>query len=118
MLLKRLWRDQRGFVATTDMILIVTIVVLGTIVGLATLRNSVVQEFGDLATAVGRLDQTYFYFGNLKGTVPFQANQFGARVWGSGYTDWPDFGDVPDPVNQPPAGISVTEAPIKEGTGL
>ena len=115
MLLKRLWHDQRGFVATTDLILIVTIAVLGTIVGLATLRNSVVQEFGDLATAIGRLNQSYSYTGNVYD--PDDSDAY-AEVAGSDYTDEPDFGDLPDDPDQPPAGISVIRPAINEGESL
>ncbi len=126
MLLKRLWRDQRAFVATTDLILIFTIAVLGTIVGLATLRNSVVQEFGDLGAALGSLNQSYHYSGNDDGTVPadphdpdqWGSDDFGAWVPGSSYHDQPDFGDGEDPPGQPPAGISVTEGPTPEGDSL
>ena len=115
MLLKKIWTDQRGFVATTDLILIASILVLGMIVGLATLRNSVVQEFGDLATALGRLNQSYSYTGNVYD--PEDSDAY-AEVAGSDYTDEPDFGDLPDVAGQPPAGISVTEPPIDEGTPL
>ncbi len=117
MLVKRLWHDQRGFVATTDLILIVSIAVLGTIVGLATLRNSVVQEFGDLATAIGSLNQSYEYTGN-DWTDP-KCSGASASVPGSSYTDQPDFCDEGgDQPNEPPAGISVTVKPINEGTPL
>ena len=113
--MQRLWRDQRGFVATTDLILIFTIVMLGTIVGLATLRNSVVQEFGDLGSAVGRLNQSYWYEGH---EYESDDSLTEARVAGSRYTDRRDFGDVDDPDGQPPSGISVTEEPRAEGEEL
>ncbi len=113
MLLKRFWRDQRGVVATTDLILIATILVLGTIVGLATLRNSVVQEFGDLATAIGNLNQGYEYTGNEFGNPATDASY--ATVEGSSYTDNPDFCDEPDEPNEEPAGINVQVSPINEG---
>ncbi len=118
MLLKRLWQDQRGFVATTDLILIVTIAILGTIVGLATLRNSVVQEFGDLATAIGRLNQSYMFTESEYNADTDDPNSAYAWVAGSDYTDNPDFGDLPDVSNEPPAGISVTRPAINEGDPL
>lgn len=117
MLLKRLWHDRRGFVATTDLILIITIVVLGTIVGLATVRDSVVQEFGDLATAIGRLNQTYRYTGN-RWDDPAPNSAAFAEVFGSDYNDEPDFCEEEDVQGQAPAGIDVSEAPINEGAGL
>ena len=56
---RQLWRDETGFVATADLVLITTIVVLGLLVGLVTLRDQVLQELGDVATAVGQLNQSY-----------------------------------------------------------
>ena len=117
MLLKRFWHDQRGVVATTDLILIATILVLGTIVGLATLRNSVVQEFGDLATAIGSLNQSYSYSGNVAGDPDStDPNAFYATVEKSSYTDEPDFCDGTDGAGTPPAGMNVTVGPKKEGS--
>lgn len=55
----RLWREDDGFLASADLILVTTIVVLGMLVGLVTLRDQVLQELGDLATAVGQLNQSY-----------------------------------------------------------
>ncbi|MDY0168267.1 MAG: hypothetical protein RBS80_17090 [Thermoguttaceae bacterium] len=116
MLLKRFWRDQRGFVATTDLILIFSIAVLGTIVGLATLRNSVVQEFGDLATAIGSLNQSYEFDESEYEADPGDPNSFRAWVAGSDYTDNPDFCDGPDTADEPPAGINVTVTASSEGS--
>jgi len=114
--IRRFWRDRAGFVATTDLILISAIVVIGMIVGLVTFRNQVVQEFGDLSTAVGRLNQSYRYSGsndaNSDGN-PDDPSQ--CYVAGSSYTDQPDFGDDPDLPGQPPAGISVDGQPGAEG---
>jgi len=56
---RELWQDETGFVATADLVLVTTIVVLGLIVGLVTLRDQVLQELGDVATAVGQLNQSY-----------------------------------------------------------
>jgi len=110
--LRRFWRDQRGFLATTDLILLATIVVIGTIVGLVTFRNQVVQEFGDAATALGSLNQSYEYQGCGEEGVTEH------WVAGSTYQDNPDFGDDGDPNNQAPAGISVQAAPILETQNL
>ena len=60
-LLKVLWHDQRGFVYSMDVILVSTILALGTIVGLVCLRDQVLQELSDVANAVGSLNQSYSY---------------------------------------------------------
>ena len=114
MLLKQIWRDERAFVASIDLIFIAVIVALGTIVGLTTFRDQVVQEFGDLATAIGRLNQSYEYDGCtyddplLTGTT--------AEVAGSSYVDQPDFCEVEDVDGDPPAGISVSVGAMPEGS--
>ncbi len=110
MLLKRLWRDETGFLASTDLILLTVILTLGMIVGLTAFRDQVVQEFGDLATAVGRLNQSYQYQGCGEEGVTDH------WVAGSDYTDEPDFCEVADVADQPPAGISVSVAPNAEGS--
>ena len=42
-----------------DYILAVTILVIGGVVGLVTVRDAVVQNFGDLAVALAMIDQSY-----------------------------------------------------------
>lgn len=114
----RLWRDQSGFIATTDLVLVATIVVIGLIVGLVEYRNQVVQEFGDLAGAVGHLNQSYTYEGSdfdftFPGDPPVTKHYF---VAGSSFTDQPDFGDADPTAGQEPPGISVRGAPGDENT--
>ena len=58
-LLTKLWRDQRGFSTALSTIMLATIVAIGAVVGLATLRDQLVQEFGDVATALENLDQSF-----------------------------------------------------------
>ena len=58
-ILQQLWNDERGAIFSMELILIATLVVIGIIVGLATLRDSVVGELGDTAAAVGQVNQSY-----------------------------------------------------------
>jgi Flp pilus assembly pilin Flp len=89
-LLKRLWKDQRGAVTSMAVILLYTILVLGATVGLITLRDQIVQEYGDLAVALDSLNQNWL--------IP-----------GDPDVGWTDdtrlFGDPPgnDDVGEPPA---------------
>lgn len=57
--MKKLWHDERGFVNSTELLLIATLAVLGLIVGLATLRDSIISELGDTSSAVGAANQSY-----------------------------------------------------------
>ena len=54
-------RGEEGFLLSTEALLIGTITVLGLIVGLAEVRNAVVQELGDFSQAVAFLTQDYAY---------------------------------------------------------
>ena len=54
---------QGGFVIATELVLIVSILVLGLVIGLTTIRDSVNAEMQDVASAVGALDQTYVIMG-------------------------------------------------------
>ncbi len=68
----RLWRDQRGETSAMAMLLLTTVVALGAIAGLATLRDHLVQELGDAAAAIDNLDQSYSTpFGEFMDPGPF-----------------------------------------------
>ena len=49
----------RGSTSAMSLLLLTSIVVLGSVVGLVTLRDQIVQELGDLAIALESLDQSY-----------------------------------------------------------
>jgi hypothetical protein len=56
-------RSEDGFLLSSEALLIATIAVLGLLVGLVSIRDSVVQELGDFSQAIALLDQSYFYPG-------------------------------------------------------
>lgn len=110
----KLWKDQNASVISTELILIATIAVIGLIVGLATFRNSLVQELGDSAVAISVLNQSYLYetdldpgAGGVQNTVtvgfaffdvPLQSEdearvEVTVTVFDSMYTDMNDFCD-------------------------
>ncbi len=78
-------RSEEGFVLSTEAVLIGTILVLGMIVGLAEIRNAVVQELGDYSLAVAQLSQDFEY------TSVSSANVAGEiATAGSTFTDGTD----------------------------
>ena len=107
-LLRRLWNDEAGFVVSSELVLIATILVIGLIVGLTSLRNQVVQELTDTGQAIGAVSQGYTFYGTSKASV--------AQTDASSWDDKADFCQTTPP-NQDtaagvePAGISVREAP-------
>ncbi len=86
--LRHLWNDESGFIVSSDLLLISTILVIGLLVGLATVRDQIVQELGDVAVAVGNLNQSYSFAAH---NVTFHGFTF--SVAGSSFADTSDFGE-------------------------
>ena len=60
-ILQRLWADEAGFAVSAELVMICTILVLGSIVGLTTVRDQLVQELADVAAAIGTVNQSYSF---------------------------------------------------------
>ena len=60
-LINQLRNDENGFVISAELVLVGTILVLGMIVGLTELSFNVNQELEDLGSAIGGINQTYYY---------------------------------------------------------
>lgn len=56
---KRLWADQAGFVVSAELVLVATVLVLGLLVGMSTLRDSITNELADVAGAFDDVVQSY-----------------------------------------------------------
>ena len=94
---RSLWNDEAGFIVSAELVLVATILVIGMIVGLVTVRNQVVQELVDIGQAIGNISQTYAYGGINKVNV--------AMTDGSSYNDVVDFCQQPGAqANFAPAG--------------
>jgi hypothetical protein len=57
----RLWSEQDGAIVSAEIMLVATILVIGVIVGLKSVRDSVVTELADVAQAIANVDQSYSY---------------------------------------------------------
>jgi len=82
--LQHLWNEETGAIISAEIVLIMTILVIGVIVGLKSVRDSVVSELADVAQAIANLDQSYSFSG-VCGHAAFTA--------GSQFVDLPDFCD-------------------------
>jgi hypothetical protein len=103
-LFRRLWADEAGFIISAELVLVATILVIGMIVGLTSLRNQVVQELVDVGQAIGSLSQTYAFAGAKKCEV--------GLTDGSSYVDKADFCQSQwQSSGSEPGGISVTMWP-------
>ena len=61
--IKRLWNEETGAIISAEIMLVATILVLGVIVGLKSVRDSVVTELADVAQAIANVSQSYCYSG-------------------------------------------------------
>lgn len=78
------WSDERGSVLSAELVFLVSLLALGLIVGVKSLRDSAITEWADFAQAIGNLDQSY----NIPDSAPGMAIPDG-----SGFEDLRDFCD-------------------------
>ena len=82
--MRKLFNDEAGFVISAELVLVLTIAVLGMVVGLASVRDAINAELVDLSNAFGAIDQTYSVRGSFKDSNTAKPH---ARVAGFGFGD-------------------------------
>jgi hypothetical protein len=75
LLLKRLWRDERGVVLSAEAVLLGSIGVIGAVVGLGTVTHAVNEELEETAFAIRSLDQSYCIRGH-RGCAAWTAGSY------------------------------------------
>lgn len=90
-MIPHLFADETGFVISTELVLVATILGLGLIVGQATLREQVVTELSDVADAVSAIDQGFAYS---------EVSGHSASSSGTIFDDTSDFCDASDSGSQ------------------
>ena len=101
-MVRKLWNDQGGFIISAELVLVATIVVIGMIVGLTSVRNQVVQELVSVGQAIGALSQSYAF-------TPVQGTDCHNFAWtnGSEYIDTVHYCEARQCPGQEPGGINV-----------
>ncbi len=102
-LFQKLYHDTAGVAVSTEIILLMMILVFGLIAGNVSLRDAVNQEAADTGLAINNINQSYSYAGNTIVGV--------GTVAGSEFADESDENDGADTTGSEPAGLSI-EAPI------
>ncbi len=72
-MLQKLWNDECGLIISAELVLVLTICVLGVIVGLSQVVLAVNEELLDVAHAIGSLNQSFRvpgFTGCVKGPGP------------------------------------------------
>ncbi|MEQ8789781.1 MAG: hypothetical protein RIC55_26035 [Pirellulaceae bacterium] len=59
--LRRLWRDEAGFVLSTEMTMVASVLVLGLTAGVVSVRDQLVQELADVSMAISSYNQSYSF---------------------------------------------------------
>lgn len=87
-MLRQLLNDEAGFIVSAELVLVATLLVLGLIVGMSQVQHAVNEELNDVAHALGRLNQSYYFTGFVarKGTT----NGVKSIFYGSSFKDAPD----------------------------
>ncbi|MGC3969425.1 MAG: hypothetical protein QM775_19320 [Pirellulales bacterium] len=111
-LFERLWNEEAGAIVSAEIMLIASILVIGVIVGLAAVRDSLVTELADVAQALANVNQSYSYSG-VTGHHTFTG--------GGSFYDATDFCDTQwansDKGNSKCVSICSGGAPTSEGNG-
>jgi len=81
LVLQRLWKEEAGAIVSSELVLIATLLVIGVVTGLSSVRTAVVTELGDVADAIGTINQS-FSFGGTTGHH--------SATSASAFTDTPD----------------------------
>ncbi len=85
-MLRALLADDSGAVISAELVLVLTILVIGVIVGLSEVAVAVNTELNDISNAIGALQQSY-YFTGFKGTGALGVGKDKSAVSGSRYID-------------------------------
>jgi len=89
-MLRQLFDDDSGNVCSAELMLIMTIMTIGTLVGMKSFRDSTATEFADFGQALSSLDQSYF-LAAITVTLP---NGSVYTTASSSFDDGPDFCDT------------------------
>ncbi len=104
-LMRQLWQDEAGVIVSTEIILVLMILVFGLIAGMVSLRDAVTQELADTGLMVNELNQSYSFTGNQNTAGAAGVN---AQTPSSVFADNTDINDGGDTAATLPAGVSIS----------
>lgn len=84
--------DEAGFIISSELVLVATILVIGLIVGLSEVQHAVVAELNDVGEAIGSLNQSYLFTGFSAAKTNGGVGNGGlkSRTFGSAFSDQGD----------------------------
>ncbi len=69
-LLRRFWGDDRGVIISTELILVIGILIFGIIAGIVALRNSIIASFVNIGNTLVEIVPSFTYSGFVVGGLP------------------------------------------------
>lgn len=84
-MLRSLWQDEHGGVISLEIVLVGSILGIGLVTGLASVRDAVITELADIAGSVGSMDQGMSIMG---------ANSASSSTASMSFQDTHDTGDT------------------------
>ena len=63
---RELWQDDYGVVISAELVFILTILVIGLLVGWSQVQHTIVSELDDVGQAIGKVNQSFTYSGFTK----------------------------------------------------
>lgn len=107
-MLKAIWIDETGVIISTELVLLLTILVIGMIVGLTTLRDSLATEFADIGQSISNMNQSFNYSG---------VQGHGAFTSGGTFSDLLDFCDAATTTSAQTSKCVVVNVPAQPEAG-
>ncbi|MFM7056298.1 MAG: hypothetical protein ACKO2P_05180 [Planctomycetota bacterium] len=62
-------RNEHGYILSSEFLLLATVTVLGLLVGIVSVRDSLLLELQEIADVIGKLNQSYSYTGVSNGDI-------------------------------------------------
>ncbi|ADB15771.1 hypothetical protein Psta_1088 [Pirellula staleyi DSM 6068] len=112
-LLAQMWNEEDG-VLSFEWTMLASLLTIGTVAGLAAVRDSVIDEMGDVAQAMVTLDQSYYIQPPLSVTVHTVGNNgyYGpSGAASSQFVDAAQFEDCGRADTRRQGGMKITEFP-------
>ena len=76
-IIRRLWIEEDGYILSTELVLVGSLLVVGIIGGMTTMRDSLVGEMSDLSASVSSMDQSFSVVGIVEGRDNLGRNDLG-----------------------------------------
>lgn len=116
-MLNQLLHDEVGFIVSSELVLVATILVIGLIVGLSEVQHAVVSELNDVGDAIGSLNQSYHFTGFSKRSGYGSFGGGGAGFCAKAFTRGSAFIDVVDECDNNQCDLDC-DTPVLEGPTL